>query len=93
VLDEPIDLPEGGEVDLVLADEQDDLDGEDRARLHAAFDRARVQVQEGEVIDKTTSWNGSGALRSALRRLHGGRTPVAGSHSRSLLAQPASAAT
>ncbi len=52
MLDEPIDLPEGSEVDLVLADEQDDLDGEDRARLHAALDRARVQLQARQVIDK-----------------------------------------
>jgi hypothetical protein len=52
VLDEPIDLPEGSEVDLVLADEQDDLDEEDRARLHAALDRARAQVQRGETLGK-----------------------------------------
>jgi hypothetical protein len=52
VLDEPVDLPEGSEVDLVLADEQDDLDEEDRARLHAALDRARAQVQRGETLDK-----------------------------------------
>ena len=52
VLDEPIDLPEGSEVDLVLADEQDDLDDDERARLHAAIDRARAQVQRGETIDK-----------------------------------------
>ena len=50
VLDEPIHLPEGSEVDLVLADEQDDLDEEDRARLHAALDRARAQVQRGETF-------------------------------------------
>jgi hypothetical protein len=52
VLDEPIDLPEGSEVDLVLADEQDDLDDEDRARLHAALDLAREQVRRGETLDK-----------------------------------------
>jgi len=52
VLDEPIDLPEGSEVDLVLADEQDDLDEEDRARLHAALDLAREQARRGETLDK-----------------------------------------
>jgi len=52
VLDEPIDLPEGSEVDLVLAEEQDDLDDEDRARLHAALDLARVQVRKGETLDR-----------------------------------------
>jgi hypothetical protein len=40
VLDEPVDLPEGSEVDLVMADEQDGLDDEDRARLHAALARS-----------------------------------------------------
>jgi hypothetical protein len=52
VLDEPVDLPEGSEVELLLADEQDDFDEEDRARLHAALDRARGQVQRGETIGK-----------------------------------------
>jgi hypothetical protein len=52
VLDEPIDLPEGSEVDLVLADEQDDLDDGERARLHAAIDHARTQVQQGATLDK-----------------------------------------
>ena len=52
VLDEPVDLPEGSEVDLVLADEQDDLDEQDRARLHAALDRAREQVRRGDTLSK-----------------------------------------
>ena len=52
VLDEPIDLPEGSEVNLVLADEQDDLDDRERARLHVAIDRARAQVQRGATLDK-----------------------------------------
>jgi hypothetical protein len=52
VLDEPVDLPEGSEVDLVLADEQDTLDDADRARLHAAIGRAREQIRRGETLDK-----------------------------------------
>jgi hypothetical protein len=52
ILDEPIDLPEGSEVELVLAREEDDLDEADRARLHAAVDRARAQVQRGETVGK-----------------------------------------
>ena len=52
VLDEPIDLPEGSEVDLVLAHEEDDLDEADRARLHAAIDRARAHVERGETLGK-----------------------------------------
>jgi hypothetical protein len=34
VLDEPTDLPEGAEVELVPMDEIDDLDPAERARLH-----------------------------------------------------------
>jgi len=36
---------EGRELDLVLAGEQDDLDQEERARLHAALDLARQQAR------------------------------------------------
>lgn len=39
-------------MDLVLADEQDDLDDAERARLHAAIDRARVQIERGEALGK-----------------------------------------
>jgi hypothetical protein len=34
VLDEPTDLPEGTEVELVAMDDIDELDPADRARLH-----------------------------------------------------------
>jgi hypothetical protein len=50
VLDEPIDLPEGSEVDLVPADAGDDLDDADRARLDAAIDRAAARVRAGQGI-------------------------------------------
>jgi hypothetical protein len=36
VVDEPTDLPEGAEVELAAIEE--DLDDDDRARLHAALD-------------------------------------------------------
>jgi hypothetical protein len=51
VLDEPVDLPEGTEVALVPADEGDQLDDADRARLHAALERADEQVREGQAVD------------------------------------------
>ena len=41
VLDEPVDLPEGTLVDLMPVDDGDDLDDDDRARLHAALDRSQ----------------------------------------------------
>lgn len=47
VLDEPTDLPEGTEVELAVVDEGDDLDDEERARLHAALDRADEQLKAG----------------------------------------------
>jgi hypothetical protein len=52
VLDEPVDLPEGSEVELVPADWSDDLDDADRARLHAALQRADDQVRRGETLNK-----------------------------------------
>jgi len=49
VLDEPTDLPEGTEVTLTMAD--DDLDDEDRARLHAALERSMAQAKAGKLVD------------------------------------------
>jgi RNA polymerase-interacting CarD/CdnL/TRCF family regulator len=49
-LDEPVDLPEGTVVDLMLADEDDDLDDEERRRLSEALDRAEREVADGKVI-------------------------------------------
>ena len=50
ILDEPVDLPEGSEVDLVPTDEGDQLDDEDRARLHAALERSAEQFSAGQGI-------------------------------------------
>lgn len=50
VLDEPTDLPEGTEVALVPADEEDNLDDQDRARLHAALELANEQFHAGAGI-------------------------------------------
>ncbi|HBQ11957.1 MAG TPA: hypothetical protein DEF51_12690 [Myxococcales bacterium] len=48
VVDAPTELPEGTVVDLVLDDEGDDLDDEQRAALHAAIDRSLQQAQAGQ---------------------------------------------
>jgi hypothetical protein len=48
VVDEPTDLPEGTEVELTSVD--DDLDDEDRARLHAALDAADDELRAGKGI-------------------------------------------
>jgi hypothetical protein len=50
ILDEPVDLPEGSEIDLVPVDEGDTLDDEDRARLHAALERSIAQIRAGQGI-------------------------------------------
>lgn len=49
VLDEPTDLPDGSEVELVPVD--DDFDPEERARLEAALERSRAQARAGEFVD------------------------------------------
>ena len=56
VLDEPTDLPEGEVVELVpvephIDDGTDDLDDEERARLHESLEESIEQVKKGETID------------------------------------------
>ena len=50
VLSEPVDLPEGTVVDLMPVDQGDDLDDEDRARLHTALDRSQQDFLAGKGI-------------------------------------------
>ena len=50
VLHEPVDLPEGTVVDLMPVDEGDDLDTDDRARLHAALERSQKAFLAGKGI-------------------------------------------
>jgi hypothetical protein len=60
-LDEPVDLPDGTIVDLVPANDEDDLDDADRERLHAALDRSAAQFEAGQGIE----------AEEALARLRG----------------------
>ncbi len=48
VLDEPTDLPEGTVLELVPGVEVDDLDDDDRERLHAAIRTGLEQGRRGE---------------------------------------------
>jgi hypothetical protein len=50
LVDEPVDLPDGSEVALAVVDEGDDLDDEDRARLHEAILRGQAELDEGQGI-------------------------------------------
>lgn len=49
VFDEPTDLPEGAEVDVVVFD--DELTPEERTELHASLDRALADSKEGRGVD------------------------------------------
>ena len=51
MLNEPVDLPEDTVVELVPADQGDDLDDKDRARLHAALAAAPKHPRAGSVRD------------------------------------------
>ena len=48
VVDEPTDLPEGTELDLVIDDAGDQLDEAERAALDGALTQAWASVQAGE---------------------------------------------
>ena len=68
VLDEPVDLPEGTEVELVPADDGDGLDDADRARLHEALRRSSDQFRAGEGISADGLLAELGARQSHRRR-------------------------
>lgn len=51
VVDEPTDLPEGTEVELLALDPGDWLDDSDRAALHAALDESEEDVAAGRLVD------------------------------------------
>lgn len=51
VVDEPTDLPEGTEVELLPLDPGDWLDDEDRAALHQALKDSDKDVTAGRLVD------------------------------------------
>jgi len=50
-VDEPIDLPEGTEVHLYLADIDDDLDEAEREELHKALAESQEDIKAGRLVD------------------------------------------
>ncbi|HEX4515042.1 MAG TPA: hypothetical protein VH054_15960 [Polyangiaceae bacterium] len=59
MLDEPTDLPEGEEVELVPLDEVlaaggDYLDDDERRRLHESLERGLADVKAGRTVDAET---------------------------------------
>ena len=53
VVDEPTDLPEGTEVELLPLDPGDWLSDEDRSALHRVLVASNAEVEAGRVIDAT----------------------------------------
>jgi len=51
VVDEPINLPEGTELELLPLDPGDWLDDADRAALHAALAQSQADVDAGRLVD------------------------------------------
>lgn len=51
VVDEPTELPEGTELDLLPLDPGDWLDPEDRAALHRALAASQEDVERGRLVD------------------------------------------
>lgn len=51
ILDEPVDLPDGTEVDLVLVESGEELDPEDLARLHRAIERAAAEQEHFDAAE------------------------------------------
>jgi len=51
VVDEPTELPEGAEVDLLPLDPGDWLDPEDRAALHRALLASQQDLEAGRLVD------------------------------------------
>ena len=51
VVDEPTDLPEGTEIELLPLDPGDWLDDEDRAALHRALSDSDEDVKSGRLVD------------------------------------------
>ncbi len=50
VMDEPCDLPEGTELDLVVADEGDEMDEAERAALEDSIEKALEEAKAGKLI-------------------------------------------
>ena len=57
VVDEPTDLPEGAEVDLLPLDPGDWLDDSDRAMLHEALHQSDADVSAGRLVEASEILN------------------------------------
>lgn len=62
VLDEPTPLPEGAPVFVLMGDEADEMNDEERAALGQALDEADEDIAAGRVVSEEQMW---AALRAA----------------------------
>ena len=53
-LDEPTELPDGTEIEVFAFDGTDELDPEERERLHDALDLAWASMEAGRLVDAAT---------------------------------------
>jgi hypothetical protein len=54
-VDEPTNLPDGSEVEVVIVG-GDDLDAEERAALHQALDEGEDDIDAGRVVSEEQVW-------------------------------------
>jgi hypothetical protein len=47
-VDEPTDIPEGSKIELVIADDADNLDERERERLHRALRKSWASAKRGD---------------------------------------------
>jgi hypothetical protein len=47
-MDEPTDIPEGSKIELVIADDADNLDERERERLHRALRKSWASAKRGD---------------------------------------------
>ncbi len=50
VMNEPCDLPDGTELDLVVADDGDEMDETERAQLEDSIEKALAEAKAGKLI-------------------------------------------
>lgn len=67
VLDEPTDLPEGREVELVVIDDEE-FDPEEKARLLQAIEDGVEDIEKGDYVDGMAFANELLARREASSR-------------------------
>jgi hypothetical protein len=48
IMDEPTDIPEGSEIELVIAGDEDNLDEKERERLHRALRKSWASAKRGD---------------------------------------------